>query len=38
MLYGLGSSGLTATSVIGREVADLLSGRKTILNLADYQL
>ncbi|SEN52092.1 D-amino-acid dehydrogenase [Amphibacillus marinus] len=37
VVNGLGSSGLTAAPVIGREVADYLTGKKTELNLLDYQ-
>ncbi|QGH33683.1 FAD-dependent oxidoreductase [Gracilibacillus salitolerans] len=33
---GLGSSGLTAGPVIGREVAAYLAGKDTVLNLDDY--
>ncbi|MGP4039752.1 NAD(P)/FAD-dependent oxidoreductase [Gracilibacillus sp. D59] len=33
---GLGSSGLTAGPVIGREVAAYLTGKETVLNLDDY--
>ncbi|UOQ49860.1 FAD-binding oxidoreductase [Gracilibacillus caseinilyticus] len=36
VVNGLGSTGLTAGPVIGREVAAFLSGEETTLNLADY--
>lgn len=37
VVNGLGSSGLTAGPVIGREVAAHLTGEETVLNLEDYQ-
>lgn len=36
VVNGLGSTGLTAGPVIGREVAAFLSGEKTVLDLDDY--
>ncbi len=36
VVNGLGSSGLTAAPVIGREVAHLLTGQSTVLDLTDY--
>lgn len=36
VVNGLGSSGLTAAPVIGREVAHYLTGNDTILDLSDY--
>ncbi|MDX8044413.1 FAD-dependent oxidoreductase [Gracilibacillus sp. S3-1-1] len=36
VVNGLGSTGLTAGPVIGREVADYLSGEETVLELSDY--
>ncbi|GEN57961.1 oxidoreductase [Halolactibacillus alkaliphilus] len=36
VVNGLGSSGLTAAPVIGREVAHYLTGKKTVLDLTDY--
>jgi D-amino-acid dehydrogenase len=36
VVNGLGSSGLTAAPVIGREVAYFLTGHPTVLDLADY--
>jgi len=36
IVNGLGSSGLTAAPVIGREVAKYLTGQQTVLDLTDY--
>ncbi|MGM0524336.1 MAG: NAD(P)/FAD-dependent oxidoreductase [Bacillota bacterium] len=36
VVNGLGSSGLTAAPVIGREVAHFLTGQPTVLDLTDY--
>ncbi|WP_017472027.1 NAD(P)/FAD-dependent oxidoreductase [Amphibacillus jilinensis] len=36
VVNGLGSSGLTAAPVIGREVANYLTGKETALDLNDY--
>ncbi|GEM05661.1 oxidoreductase [Halolactibacillus miurensis] len=36
VVNGLGSSGLTAAPVIGREVAYFLTGHSTVLDLTDY--